>query len=176
MADIAAAWIRAERVLRRRPKTGLQIDAPATARWQKGTRILCTHPSGATVATDMPAALGGDGTEVTPGWLARAAHASCTATLIAMIAQVEGIELELLEVVVSSKSDLRGVIGVADEDGNPVDPCPLDVQLRVRITASQDIPQQRLRALVERANRSSPVSRTLQAPIPVELIVDCAGL
>jgi hypothetical protein len=39
MADIAAAWRRVERALRRGPKTGLQADAPAKVQWTGGTKV-----------------------------------------------------------------------------------------------------------------------------------------
>lgn len=92
-ADIAKALQRVESVLRRRPDSGLNDDAPATARWDGGTRMVANHPSGKQVLTDMPAEIGGSGDQVTPGWLFRAALASCTATRIAMAAAAQGIAL-----------------------------------------------------------------------------------
>jgi organic hydroperoxide reductase OsmC/OhrA len=124
MADIAAAWHRVERVLRRNPHSGLQADVPATAMWSGGTRVACTHSGGTTVATDMPTEMGGDGTAVTPGWLLRAGLASCAATVIAMNAAVAGIRLATLEVIASSRSDTRGLLGMTDTDGKPVSPGP----------------------------------------------------
>ncbi len=174
MADIAAAWRRLERALLRRPNAGLQIDAAATARWHGGTRVLCTHVNGAHVLTDMPESMGGDGTGVTPGWLLRAGLASCTATMIAMLAALEGIQLEVLEVVASSRSDVRGMIGIADANGNPVEAAPRDMELRVRVSATGGIAPNALRDLVERANRCSAVSRALQASAPIELLIECA--
>ena len=44
--DIAAALQRAEAVLRRRPEVGLHDDAPATARWEGGTRVVASHANG----------------------------------------------------------------------------------------------------------------------------------
>jgi hypothetical protein len=38
--DIAAAVQRVESVLKRRPATGIHDDAPATARWQTGLRVV----------------------------------------------------------------------------------------------------------------------------------------
>ena len=88
--DIAAAMQRVESVLRRRPEVGLHDDAPATARWQSGTRVVSSHANGTQIVTDMPTELGGSGDQVTPGWLLRAGLASCLATRIAMAAAAAG--------------------------------------------------------------------------------------
>ena len=72
MQDLAAALQRVEKVLQRRPDMGLHDDAPATARWQSGTRVVSSHANGTQVVTDMPTELGGTGDRVTPGWLLRA--------------------------------------------------------------------------------------------------------
>ena len=94
--DLATALQRVHAVLQRRPDTGLHDDAPATACWRGGTRVIASHANGAQVLTDMPAELGGTGDQVTPGWLFRAGFASCTATCIAMNAASAGIELDAL--------------------------------------------------------------------------------
>ena len=72
---------------------GMHDDAPATARWRGGTRVVTSHANGIEIPTDMPGELGGSGDRVTPGWLFRAGLASCAATRIAMGAAAEGIEL-----------------------------------------------------------------------------------
>ena len=96
--DIAAALQRVESVLRRRPDVGLHDDAPATARWERGTRVVASHANGTQVATDMPTELGGTGDQVTPGLAVPRGLASCAATRIALAAAAEGIELTALEV------------------------------------------------------------------------------
>jgi len=168
---IAAAMQRVEAVLRRRPETGLHEDASATARWQGGTRVVSSHVNGTQLSTDMPSELGGSGDEVTPGWLFRAGLASCFATCIAMRAAAEGIELERLEVVASSRSDTRGLFGMADAAGEPVCAGPRDVQLRVRIRG-HGISPERLRALTEDSHRCSPVPAALKNAVPVALQIE----
>jgi organic hydroperoxide reductase OsmC/OhrA len=174
MADIAAAWRRVERALRRRPKTGLHADAPAKAHWTGGTKVVSTHANGVEFLTDMPAELGGDGAGTTPGWLLRAGLASCAATTIAMMAAVEGIELEILEVIASSRSDTRGLLGMTDADDKLITAGPRDVQLHVRISAADGTSAQRLRALVQKSNACSPVSCAMQDRIQIELHIECA--
>jgi hypothetical protein len=117
--DIAAAVQRVESVLKRRPAAGIHDDAPATARWQTGMRVVASHANGTQMLTDMPTELGGSGDQVTPGWLFRAGLASCCATRIAMGAAAAGIELAMLEVLASSRSDTRGLFGMADARANP---------------------------------------------------------
>lgn len=169
--DIAAAMQRVEAVLRRRPEAGLDDDAPAAARWQSGTRVVSSHANGTQMTTDMPGELGGSGDQVTPGWLLRAGLASCAATRIAMAAANEGIELAALQVVASSRSDARGLLGMAETDGESVSAGPRDVQLLVRICAPQ-VSSERLRALVEDSHRCSPVSAALQDAVPVALHIE----
>lgn len=169
--DIAAALQRAESVLRRRPSAGLHDDASATAHWEGGTRVIASHGNGKQVLTDMPAELGGSGDQVSPGWLLRAGFASCTATCIALSAAAEGIELQVLEVQAHSRSDTRGLLGLADADGKPVYAGPRDMQMHVRICA-HGVSEQRLRELIEKSYRSSPMACALQDAVPVTLRIE----
>jgi uncharacterized OsmC-like protein len=169
--DIAGAMQRVESVLRRRPDTGIHADAPATARWDGGTRVVASHANGTQVVTDMPGQLGGSGDQVTPGWLLRAGLASCTATRIAMAAAAEGIELKTLELEATSRSDTRGLLGMTDIDGKPIGAGPQDVQLLVRISA-HGVSSERLQALVEDSHRCSPVPCAMQEAIPVALRIE----
>ena len=169
--EIAAALQRVEAVLQRRPETGLHEDAPATARWERGTRVVASHANGTQMATDMPSELGGTGDKVTPGWLFRAGFASCAATSIALAAAAKGIELATLEVRASSRSDTRGLLGMTDAAGAPVPAGPHDVQLHVRI-AADGVEPARLRALVEEGYRCSPIPSAVVSAVPVELRID----
>lgn len=169
--DIAAAVQRVESVLKRRPTTGIHDDAPATARWQTGLRVVACHANGTQMLTDMPTELGGSGDKVTPGWLLRAGLASCLATRIAMDAAAEGIELAALEVLATSRSDLRGLFGMVDSTGAPVGAGPIEVQLRVRISAA-GVSAERLRLLVEDSNRCSPISSAVRDAVPVVLGIE----
>jgi uncharacterized OsmC-like protein len=174
LKDIAVALERVESAFRRRPAAGLHEDAPVTSRWAGGTRVVSTHPDGAAVVTDMPVELGGSGDQVTPGWLLRAALASCATTRIVMAAAVEGIELSSLEVDASSRSDARGLLGMTESDGSPVPAEARDVEMTVRIAAVGRSPE-RLRALVDGCNCFSPVSQTLRNAVPVVAHIQVAA-
>jgi uncharacterized OsmC-like protein len=168
---IAAAMARVTAILRRRPEFALRDDTPATARLESGLKVVLSDQNGTRLITDMPAEIGGAGNPPTPGWLMRAGLASCAATRIAMAAAAEQIELATLEVCASSRSDSRGLLGLTDADGLPVDAGPRDVELRVRICAP-GIAAERLRALIEHSERCSPVSNALRQPVPVALHID----
>lgn len=150
---------------------GLHDDAPATSRWAGGTACITSHANGTSIATDMPAELGGRGTHVTPGFLFRAGAAACTATRIAMGAAVAGIALGRLEVEAHSRSDTRGLLGMTGEDGRDVGAGPCDLVVRVRI-AAPGVDPARLRALVEDAYVHSPVACAVAHANDVTLVVD----
>jgi len=168
---IAAAMERVQTVLRRRPEMGLHDDAPATAAWQGDTRVVVGHGNGTRLPTDMPTELGGSGDLVTPGWLFRAGLASCATTSIALTAAAQGVALSALEVRVSSRSDTRGLLGMADERGEPVHAGPKDVTMSVRI-AARGVAPERLRALVEAGCRCSPIPNAVERATPLALRID----
>ncbi len=168
---IAAAMQRVEALLQRRPEAGLHEDAPATARWESGTRVVSSHTNGTQLSTDMPSEIGGSGDKVTPGWLFRAGLASCLATCIAMSAAAEGIELASLEVLAGSRSDTRGLFGMTDAAGELVRAGPRDVQLVVRI-AAHGVSAERLRTLVEHSHRCSPVPSAVENAVPMALHIE----
>ena len=168
---IAAALQRVQAVLERRPETGLHDDAPATARWNGGLRVTSRHANGTELATDMPTEFGGSGDRVAPGWLFRAGVASCAATTIAMAAAAEGIALGALEVRVASRSDTRGLLGMADEAGMIVGAGPFDMQLLVRIKAPGVAPQ-RLREIVELGLARSAIPSAVTHATPLDLHIE----
>jgi len=165
MQVVADAMVRLERVLRRRPETGLSVDAPVRAFWsgpEAPLGVVCRHPNGCEVCTDMPAELGGGGGQVTPGWLYRAGLASCATTSIALLAAAEGVALTTLQVEATSRTDARGLVALEDGDGRVVSPAPVDQRLAIAIGAHDTTPAQ-LCALVERALQRSPIPLAVQA-------------
>jgi uncharacterized OsmC-like protein len=169
--DVAAALQRVEAILQRRPEVGLHDDTPATACWASGMRVVTRHANGTQIPSDMPTEFGGTGDRITPGWLFRAGLASCAATSIAMLAAAEGIALTTLEVCAGSRTDSRGMLGMADASGEPVSAAPCDLTLNVHI-AAEGIAPQRLRALVEAGLRRSPVPSVLPRALPLALQID----
>jgi len=168
---IAAAVKRVQTVLGRRPDMGLQDDAPATATWQGDTRVVVAHDNGTRVATDIASELGGTGDLVTPGWLFRAGLASCATASIALAAASQGVDLGRLEVRVSSRSDTRGLLGMADERGELVAAGPREITMSVRI-AAPGVASERLRAVVEAGCRCSPIPDLVERATPLALRID----
>lgn len=151
------------------PQDALSDDKAAVAVLEGGLRCRTEGPGGALLFSDMPTAVGGGASAPTPGWLLRAALASCDASLIAMRAAQLGIALRQLEVAVDSRSDDRGVLGLDDA----VPAGPLAVRVRVRLAADGATAEQ-LHALVEWAERHSPVSDALRRAVPCRTEVEIA--
>jgi uncharacterized OsmC-like protein len=149
------------------PDEARYTDSPATATLVDGLLVRVDGPSGETLDTDMPTSVGGGGMGPSPGWVFRAALASCEATLIAMRAAVEGVELTLLEVTVDSESDDRGILGI----GEAVPAGPLSIRVRVRIEAP-DTPADRLREIAGWGTRRCPVEDAARRAIPVNVEIE----
>jgi uncharacterized OsmC-like protein len=145
----------------RNPDAGVGPDATAVAVRDHGLRFRVRGPNGE-VTTDMGESVGGAGSAPTPGWLMRAALASCDATIVAIEAARDGVDLTELQVTVESHSDSRGVLGV--DDGVPAG--PLEVRVRIELSAS-NATADRLRELVQRAEARSAVGDALARPISV---------
>ena len=143
-------------------------DSPATARVESGLKCRVEGPDGASVATDMPEGIGGGNTAPSPGWLMRAAHAACAATLIAMRAAYEGVTLDDLEVTVDSESDDYGILGL----DSSVPAGPLSASVRVKLSAS-GVDEDRLRSIVMWGHEHCPVAdvvaRAVRTTVDVEI-------
>lgn len=131
-------------------------NVPATARLIEGLKCEVTGPQGQRLQTDMPPAVGGDGSAPNPGWLLRSALASCTASVIAMRAARLGITLEVLEVTVDSDSDLRGILGL--DDRIPAGQSAVRTTVKIRGDAAPDT----LRELAAWGEAHSPVGCTVR--------------
>lgn len=165
-AGIARAVTAVREHFREHPEKAVGLDTVARARLVEGLRVDVEGPHGWSVATDMSKGLGGTASAPSPGWLLRAAIASCDAVLIAIQAAEEGVRLTQLETEVTSESDDRGILGDAG-----VTPGPLRVLLQVRLVTDGGQPDSDVESLVARALRRSPVSEALGRVVPVEVSV-----
>lgn len=152
------------------PDEARYTDSTATATLVGGLQVRVEGPGGAELTTDMPTSVGGADTGPSPGWVFRAALASCEATLIAMKAAAEGIQLEALTAEVDSESNDRGILGIDDT----VPAGPLSVRVRVRLDAP-GTGEEDLRRLVEWAWRHCPVDDSVRRAIPLEVQIDHGG-
>ena len=166
MADVKGSIENAVKYLSEHPDEARYTDSRAVARLGDSLRAEVEGPNGERVVTDMPGAVGGRGEEPSPGWLYRAALASCVAATVAMEAAREEIELSSLEVEVDSESDDRGILGM---DGS-IPPGPLST--RIRIGARADgVDEDRLRAIVETGAARCPVCDATKRAVAVEVDV-----
>lgn len=151
--------------LTQHPNEVRYTDSPATATIT-GLRSTVVGTNGESLITDMPESVGGEDSAPSPGWLLRAAIASCDATLIAMRAALKGIELSDLQVTVDSESDDRGILGM----DTSVPAGPLSLRIHVKIAAA-GVSAEELRDLVEWADRHCPVSDAVQRAVPTTVDV-----
>src|SRR5690349_18731351 len=163
-ADIATAIANARSYLTENPADARYRDSAATATVEDGLRIRVTGADGSSLVTDMVAAVGGGGSAPSPGWMFRAAYASCVATLIAMHAAEEGWRPSMLEVAVDSESDDRGILAISAD----VPAGPLSVRLTVDISVPGVDPEV-VRTTTEAAISHCPVHDAVARPVPVQL-------
>lgn len=168
MDSIRNAMQQASDYLAEHPDAAVATDSAATAVREDGLRFRIDGPW-ASLTSDMAESVGGGASAPSPGWLLRGALAACDATLVAMEAARDGVELTELEVNVESETDFRGVLGV-DRSAHPG---PLAVRVRIRVAAT-DATEDQLRTIVERAESRSPVRDALvrEVTITTEVATD----
>ena len=147
--------------LKAHPDEARYTDSAATAILEDGLAVTVHGPQGLSIRTDMPKSVGGAEGSPSPGWLLRAAQASCLATLIAMRAAEQGQVPGRIEVVVDSESDDRGILGIDDS----VPAGPLSSRARVRIEGN-GVAAGQLEALIRWADQHCPVQDAVRRAVP----------
>jgi uncharacterized OsmC-like protein len=161
---IAEAVANASTYLTEHPDEARYRDSPAHAHLESGLAVTVTGPAGESIRTDMPTGIGGAASAPSPGWILRAAAASCVASLIAIRAAETGIELTSVDVEVDSESDDRGILGLDPA----VSPGALSMKIVVAIVApgaSRDA----VEAVARWAIEHCPVTDTVARAVPVAL-------
>lgn len=169
MADVKGSIDNAVRYLSEHPEEARYTDSYARATLGEALRSEIVGPTGERIVTDMPAAVGGRAEGPSPGWLFRAAIASCVAATVGMEAARQGVTLTSLEVEVDSESDDRGMLGI--DEGVP--PGPLSSRIRVRGRAD-GVDQARLRDILERGAARCPVCDATKRAVEVSVEVDAS--
>jgi uncharacterized OsmC-like protein len=170
--EVAVAGIResienAVNYLSEHPDEARYTDSLARATLGEALRVEVTGPEGLRLVADMPAGIGGQGQEPSPGWLYRAALASCVASTIGMEAARESVTLRSLEVEVDSESDDRGILGMDEA----VPAGPLSTRVRVRATAD-GVAEERLREIIERGAGRCPSYDATGRAVDVSLEIE----
>ena len=168
-ADIARAIANARSYLTANPGEARYRDGPASATIEEGLRVRVTGTDGSSLVTDMVTGIGGGGSAPSPGWLFRAAYASCVATLIAMRAAEEGWVLSGLDVTVDSESDDRGILGISPD----IPAGPLSVRVAVRVSVP-GVDAEVSRAAIEAAVARCPVHDAVARPVPVDIEISAS--
>jgi uncharacterized OsmC-like protein len=169
VADIRESIENAVRYVSEHPDEARYTDSFARATLDERLRAEVEGPAGERLVTDMPEGIGGRGERPSPGWLLRAAIASCVASTVGMEAAREGVTLRSLEVEVDSKSDDRGILGMDDS----VPSGPLTARVRVR-AAAEGVEAGRLRKLIERGTGRCPVYDATARAIELTLEIETA--
>ena len=146
------------------PADARATDSFATATIEDGLRCKVQGADGEPIYTDMVTSVGGNNTAPSPGWMFRAATASCVATLIAMKAALDDVALGNVEVTVDSESDDQGILGI---DQN-VPAGPLSVRVRVKMDSNGADPEA-LRQMVSWAHDHCPLCDLTKREIPITL-------
>lgn len=155
------------RYLTEHPDEARYTDSFARATLGEALRVDVEGPNGVRISTDMPSAIGGQESEPSPGWLYRAALASCVASTIGMEAASEGITLRSLVVEVDSESDDRGIFGM-----DPSVPAgPLSTRIRIRARAD-GVEEATLREVIERGAGRCPVCDATKRAVDVSLEIE----
>ena len=149
------------------PTKAIHKDPPVTAALESGLKIRVKGRNGEEAITDMPPSIGGEGSAPSPGWLMKAALATCTATVIATKAALEGFELSTLEVSIESETDIRGLVFV-DES---IKAGPLTLRTHVRI-GSKGIAEEKLHEIVNWAADNSWVGNAICRAVPIKTDVE----
>ena len=165
--DIRTALQNAVAYLSGKPEEARYTDSVATAVIESGLRCRVRGPSGEETVTDMPKSVGGSSAAPSPGWLLRAAVASCVVTLCAMRAAEEGVDLGRLEVNVDGESDDRGILGMDQS----VPAGPLSLRIRIAIEAEGVSPAV-LRKIAEEGTARCPVSDAVSRTVPVTMEIE----
>jgi uncharacterized OsmC-like protein len=161
-SDIKAAIEAAVGHLTQHPDQARSTDSAATASLVDGLVVRVTGPDGASMTTDMVRSVGGTASAPSPGWLMRAAEASCVVTLIAMRAAMVGVALDTLQVTVDSESDDRGLLGIDDR----VPAGPLSGRVAVRLTAAGVEPAL-LEEIAHWGVKHCPVCDAIERQVPI---------
>ena len=167
LANIRDSIENAVRYLSEHPDEAHYTDSNARATLRDALRVDVEGPGGIQMITDMPGGVGGRGEQPSPGWLFRAAIASCVASTIGMEAARAGVALTSLQVEVDSESDDRGILGM-----EPTVPAgPLSIGVRIRATAD-DITDDRLREILDGGARRCPVCDAAKRAVDVSVKIE----
>ena len=152
--------------LNEHPDRARYTDSLATARLESGLRVTVEGPNGESLTTDMPNAVGGAESAISPGWAFRAAMAACLLSVATMRAAQLGVAGFGCEVDVDSESDDRGILGL--DGGVPAGPLAVRIGFRMRADV---LDMATLEEIAAWAVDHCPVSEGIGRKVPVRFDV-----
>lgn len=111
--------------------------------------------------SDEPTVLLGEDSGANPVEYVMAALSSCLTTSLVYHAAAQGIKIESVESSYEGELDLHGFLGLSDKVRNGYE------TINVTFKIKADAPEEKLRELVELAQRRSPVFDIVSNPVPV---------
>jgi uncharacterized OsmC-like protein len=167
MTHIRQAIDDAVAYLSEHPDEASYTDSVARATLGESLRVMVDGPQGERIETDMPRGVGGRSEHPSPGWLFRAAIASCVASTVGMEAARTGITLTSLQVEVDSVSDDRGILGM-DPDTHVG---PLSTRVRI-IGSAERVDAEELREVLDQGARRCPACDATKRAVEVSIEIE----
>ncbi len=148
------------------PDEARYTDSAATAHLGNQLHVSVDGTGGEHLETDMVSGIGGLGIAPGPGWVYRAAVASCVASLAGMRAAQVGLEGFACDVTVDSESDDRGILGI--DPAVPAGPLSIRIAISVRADGAGDA---QLEEVARWAIDHCPVADATRRLVPVRVEV-----
>jgi uncharacterized OsmC-like protein len=152
---------RSIKALELRPAMG-RMTATTVAKLRRGQVAADVTDGDHRLVVDLGTESGGDGLGPDPGVLIRGGLGACLAGGYALWAAKMDVDLEDVEVVIEADMDARGTYGV----GTDAPPGYLRLRAKVHITSSSS--EERVREMVEFADRHSPLLYDLTTALEVK--------
>jgi uncharacterized OsmC-like protein len=112
---------------------------------------------------DEPPILLGEDHGASAGEYALAALSSCLTTTLIYHAAAQGVVIDEVETTLSGDADLQGFLGMSENVRNGYE------KIKVTFKVKSEAPKEKVRELVELAQKRSPVFDIISNPTPVEV-------
>lgn len=112
---------------------------------------------------DEPSVLLGEDHGANAGEYALAALSSCLSSTLIYHAAAQGVVIDEVESTISGDIDLQGYLGMSENVRNGYD------KIKVTFKVKSNAPREKIRELVELAQKRSPVFDIITNPTPVEV-------
>jgi uncharacterized OsmC-like protein len=112
---------------------------------------------------DEPPVLWGEDHGANPAEYALAALNGCLTTTLIYHAAAQGVKIENVESTLAGDLDIQGLLGMSENVRNGYE------KIKVTFKVKSDVPKEKIRELVELAQKRSPVFDMFSHPTPVQV-------